>query len=210
VSGDFTWRDAGRTVLFRAGGGFDAPELLVEHGFAEFELLSTVRALPGAPVLAAAATAVHEVGPGQVPGLAATALAAVGPGPLLALGGGRVLDVAKAVASVTGAPVAAIPTTMSGAEMTAIHRLPEGAEEKVRGMVRPSLVLAAAESMTSQPEARLRASSVSSACMAASTPFCAQRPSLRVRAPSRTVTRGITRSLRCSGCGTRSGAPSNQ
>ncbi len=63
---------------------------------------------------------------------------------------------------------------------------------------------------TTSEQARLRASSVSSACIAASTPFCAQRPSLRVRAPSRTVTRGITRSLRCSGCGTRSGAPSNQ
>ncbi|CAM5437857.1 hypothetical protein SGRIM128S_03491 [Streptomyces griseomycini] len=44
-------------------------------------------------------------------------------------------------------------------------------------------------------QARLRASSVSSACIAASTPFCAQRPSLRVSAPSRTVTRGIARSL---------------
>lgn len=46
--------------------------------------------------------------------------------------------------------------------------------------------------------------------MAASTPFWAHRPSLRVSAPSRTVTRDITRNLRCSGCGTRSGAPSNQ
>ncbi|CAM5475222.1 hypothetical protein STANM309S_06050 [Streptomyces tanashiensis] len=59
-------------------------------------------------------------------------------------------------------------------------------------------------------QALFRASSVSSVCMAASTPFCAQRPSLLVRAPSRTVTRGMTRSLRCSGWGTRSGAPSNQ
>src|SRR4029077_10297016 len=76
------------------------------------------------------------------------------------LGGGRTIDVAKAIASVTGAPVAAIPTTMSGAEMTGIHRLPEGAEQRVRGLVRPALVLAGAEAMTSQPEVRLRASSI--------------------------------------------------
>jgi glycerol dehydrogenase-like iron-containing ADH family enzyme len=151
VSGDFTWRDAGRTVVFRRAGAADAPELLAGHGFAEFELLSTPRALAGAPRLAAAAAAVHEVPAGQVPGVAARLLDAVGPGPLLALGGGRVVDVAKAIASVTGARVAAIPTTMSGAEMTGIHRLPEGAEQRVKQMVRPALVLADAEAMTSQP-----------------------------------------------------------
>lgn len=160
MSGGFTWRDAGRTVVFRQAGGADAPELLDEHGFSGFELLSTPRALAGAPRLLAAAAAAHEVPPGQVPELAAGLIDAVGPGPLLAFGGGRVVDVAKAIASVTGATVAAIPTTMSGAEMTAIHRLPEGAEQRVRGMARPTLVLADAETMTSQPEPRLRASSM--------------------------------------------------
>ena len=166
MSGDFVWRDAGRTVVFRARGGLDGPdpfgasELLAEHGFAEFALLSTPRALAGAPALAAAASAVHEVPSGQVPGLAAGLLDAVGDGALLALGGGRVIDVAKAIASVTGAAVAVVPTTMSGAEMTGIHRLPEGAEQRVRGLVRPALVLAVAEAMTSQPEPRLRASSM--------------------------------------------------
>lgn len=67
---------------------------------------------------------------------------------------------AKAVASVTGADVVAIPTTMSGAEMTAIHRLPAGAESEVKAMVRPRLVIADPEAMTSQPEPRLRASSM--------------------------------------------------
>ena len=61
---------------------------------------------------------------------------------LVALGGGRVIDTAKAVASVTGARVAAIPTTISGAEMTGIHRLPAGAESRVRALVRPALVIA--------------------------------------------------------------------
>lgn len=160
MSEDFTWRDAGRTVVFRGAGGIDAPELLAEHGFGEFELLSTARALADAPALAGAASAVHEVPPGQVPTLAAGLLDSVTGGALVALGGGRVVDVAKAIASVTGAAVAAIPTTMSGAEMTAIHRLPEGAETRVRGMVRPALVLAGAEAMTSLPEPRLRASSM--------------------------------------------------
>jgi len=54
----------------------------------------------------------------------------------------------------------AIPTTMSGAEMTAIHRLPAGAEDRVQGMVRPGLVIADPKVMTSQPEAQLRASSM--------------------------------------------------
>jgi alcohol dehydrogenase class IV len=56
--------------------------------------------------------------------------------------------------------VAAIPTTMSGAEMTGIHRLPAGAESRVGGLVRPALVIADPAAMTGQPEARLRASSM--------------------------------------------------
>ena len=50
------------------------------------------------------------------------------------------IDTAKAIASVTGAAVAAIPTTLSGAEMTGIHRLPAGAEDRVAALVRPDLV----------------------------------------------------------------------
>ena len=76
--------------------------------------------------LAAAATAVHEVPGGGVADLAAALLDQVGDGALVALGGGRVIDTAKALAAVGGNTVAAIPTTMSGAEMTAIHRLPAG------------------------------------------------------------------------------------
>ena len=36
------------------------------------------------------------------------------------------IDAAKAIAAVRGGRVAAIPTTLSGAPMTTIHRLPEG------------------------------------------------------------------------------------
>lgn len=179
MTGSFVWRDAGRTVVFGAGGVEAAVATLAEHGFAEFELLSTQRALDaeggiaGAGALAAAATRVHEVGPGQVPDLAATFLGAAdhwdadrpqglpheGPG-LVALGGGRVIDTAKAVAAITGAPVAAVPTTLSGAEMTAIHRLPAGYEERAGERVRPRMALADPVAMTGQPPAQLRASAM--------------------------------------------------
>jgi alcohol dehydrogenase class IV len=160
VNGDFVWRDAGRTVVFRHNGVAQSTQLLREHGFFPFELLSTSRALAGAGELAAVATAVHEVAPGQVPDLAAALLDSLRSPSLVALGGGRTIDVAKALAAVAGARVAAIPTTMSGAEMTGIHRLPIGAESRVSSLVRPALVIADPAAMTGQPEAELRASSM--------------------------------------------------
>ncbi|MEX2107696.1 MAG: iron-containing alcohol dehydrogenase [Solirubrobacterales bacterium] len=160
MSGDFIWRDAGRVVVFRRDGIELARQLLNEHGFESFELLSTERALAGAPAMADGAEAVHEVAPGGVPESAAALLGSVRAESLVAFGGGRVIDTAKAVASVSGARVAAIPTTMSGAEMTGIHRLPAGAEDRVRSLVRPQLVIADPEAMTSQPELTLRASSM--------------------------------------------------
>ncbi len=147
-------------VVFRDGALQDALRLLEEHGMEPFELLSTARALEGAGALASAAVAVREVSSGGVPEAGAEILdLAVSPN-LVALGGGRVIDTAKAVAAVTGARVAAIPTTMSGAEMTGIHRLPAGAESRVGSLVRPELVIADPETMTSQSEPQLRASSM--------------------------------------------------
>jgi alcohol dehydrogenase class IV len=179
LSGDFTWRDAGRTVVFRRGGVAAAVGVLREQGVEEFELLSTQRALGGVGGLEAAGSRVHLVAPGPVPPAAAALMGALAPPPqaeegvqvrpLVALGGGRVIDVAKALAAVSGAEVVAIPTTMSGAPMTAIHRLPEGAEKRVRGMVRPRLVIADPEAMTSQPEAELRASSMNALAHGADT-----------------------------------------
>ena len=162
MNGNFVWRDAGRVVVFRRDGVEQAPQLLSEHGFDGFELLSTPRALLGAPELEAAAGAVHAVGPGQVPEAAAALLDRVRAPRIVALGGGRTIDAAKAIASVSGAQVAAIPTTLSGAEMTGIHRLPAGAEHRVRAMVRPSLAIADPDPMTSQPEGALRASAMNS------------------------------------------------
>ncbi len=165
MNGNFVWRDAGRVVVFRGGGVGDAPQLLAEHGLEPFELISTARHLGTAQELVAAAAAVHEVPPAVDPATGVTASAAelldkaTGQN-LVAMGGGRIVDIAKAIASVSGARVVAIPTTMSGAEMTGIHRLPAGAENRARGLVRPSLVIADPTAMTSAPEPELRASSM--------------------------------------------------
>jgi alcohol dehydrogenase class IV len=147
-------------VAFRRDGVAQAPQLLSESGFSEFELLTTPRALPGAPELEAAAKAVHAVPADQVPEAAAALLPTAGGSQLVALGGGRVIDTAKAIAAVTGARVAAVPTTLSGAELTGIHRLPAGAEQRVRGMVRPELAIADPEAMTGLAESALRASAM--------------------------------------------------
>jgi glycerol dehydrogenase-like iron-containing ADH family enzyme len=167
---DFIWRDAGRTVVFRRGGVAAAVAVLREWGVGEFELLSTQRALGDAEELVQAASGVHLVASGHVPAAAGALTDALAPPsdaeegvrvrPLVALGGGRVVDVAKAIAAISGAEAMAIPTTLSGAEMTGIHRLPEGAEERAKGLVRPSLVIADPEAMTGQPEERLRASAI--------------------------------------------------
>jgi Iron-containing alcohol dehydrogenase len=176
---DFVWRDAGRTVVFRRGGVAQAVEVLRENGVDEFELLSTPRALGGAEDLAAAAARVQEVAPGQVPAAAATLMGALAPPPqhvkgvrvrpLVALGGGRVVDVAKAIGAISGAKVVAIPTTLSGAPMTAIHRLPAGAEDRARGLIRPSLVIADPEAMTGQEELEMRASAMNALAHGADT-----------------------------------------
>ncbi|HVY78662.1 MAG TPA: iron-containing alcohol dehydrogenase [Solirubrobacterales bacterium] len=161
---NFVWRDAGRTVLFHADGITAAPKLLAEHGMEGFELISSRRHLGDATALAESASAVHEL-PRMEPAAAVIEAAAdlleaaTGPN-LVALGGGRTIDTAKAIAAVTGARVAAIPTTMSGAEMTGIHRLPAGAEARVKAMVRPALVIADPAAMTSAPEPELRTSSM--------------------------------------------------
>lgn len=156
----FVWRDAGRLVLFGEEPG-DAPSCLAEQGFEDFALLHSPRIAGEAPLLLEAAASAHPVAAGQVPDLAAGLLDELeGRDRIVAWGGGRVIDTAKAVSAVTGAQVAAIPTTLSGAEMTGIHRLPAGAEGRASGLVRPRLVLAFPEPMTGQPEAQLRASAM--------------------------------------------------
>jgi alcohol dehydrogenase class IV len=135
----FTWIDGERLVRFGVGTLGEAPRLLAQRGFERYALLTTERAEAAAPDLVREAAAVLHVPPGSVPDGAAAVLPGVLDRPVVALGGGRVIDVAKAVAGVEGLSCAAVPTTLAGSPMTSFHRLPAG----TRGgqLVRPSLVV---------------------------------------------------------------------
>src|SRR5215210_3396751 len=148
-------RDGERTIRFAEGSAAEAPDLLGRHGFSDYTLLTTPRAAGSAPLDPAAEL---RVPPGLVDELSAALLPDAGERPLLALGGGRVIDTAKAIGGATGAPVAAIPTTLSGAELTPFHRTPAGVEGA--RMVRPSLVVADPLLMASQPATELAASAM--------------------------------------------------
>ena len=149
----FTMRDGERTIRFGEGLAAEAPGLLSQGGFDCYTLLTTERAasvLPSpSPVF---------VPPGLVDEISARLLQQVAEGPLVAVGGGRVIDTAKAIAGVTGARVAAIPTTLSGAELTPFHRTPAGVDGA--RMVRPSLVIADPRLMASLPGPELWASAM--------------------------------------------------
>jgi maleylacetate reductase len=129
-----------------------------------------------------AAARVHLVPHGQVPALAAGVLEQLGglvAARVVALGGGRVIDVAKAVAAAlrwratagdraaapSGAPAddgaraMAIPTTLSGAEMTRGHRHAEGVDESAP-RVRCAVVVCDPALAASQPLPGLAASAL--------------------------------------------------
>ena len=150
-------RDGERTIRFGEGSAAEAPDLLAQSGFAKYALLTTERAEGSAP-LDEDATQVVYVPAGLVDEISATLLGDLMEVPLVALGGGRVIDTAKAIGGVTGLSVAAIPTTLSGAELTPFHRTPAGVEGA--HMVRPSLVVADPLLMASQPDTELAASAM--------------------------------------------------
>ncbi len=132
--------------------------LLGAHGIDAYTLLTTQRALAQAPAVAQGAEAVVYVPAGRVDEISARLLPQAGARALVALGGGRVVDTAKAIAGATGAACAAVPTTLSGAEMTRFHRVPAGAENA--RLVRPSLVVADPALMASQGPQELAASAL--------------------------------------------------
>jgi alcohol dehydrogenase class IV len=143
----FRWRDGERVVVFGRGALAQADELL-EPGYV---LLTTRRASAVAPALVEQAAAVHEVAPGRVDELAGELRPQIDASLLVALGGGRVIDVAKALAAADPPRrVMAIPTTLSGAEMTAIHRHASGVPADTP-RVRPAAVLADPALLASAP-----------------------------------------------------------
>lgn len=156
--------------MFGRGAAADAVSTAGGPGFT---LLTTARASAMLPGAGEAAAAVYEVGAGRVDELAGALLGprlGSSPGPpayrgggrLLALGGGRVIDVAKALAAAARADgetvtVTAIPTTLSGAEMTTVHRHAAGvASDAPR--VRPAIVVNDPALCASQPPAAMAAS----------------------------------------------------
>lgn len=155
---DFTWIDGERLVRYGHRALDDAPRLLHEGGFGAYALLVTDRSIEHAGALRKRAATVLTVPAGPVPQAAAAVHDRVRQLPVVALGGGRVVDAAKAVAAVDGVPCAAIPTTLSGAEMTPFHRLPARAD--AAGTVRPALVIGVPALMASQPMPDLAASSM--------------------------------------------------
>jgi alcohol dehydrogenase class IV len=122
-------------------------------------LLTTERVALAA--LTEAATDVLYVPPGKVDEISASLLSRhsfAADVLVVGLGGGRVVDTTKAIAGAVGARCAAIPTTLSGAEMTGFHRMPAGVEGA--RLVRPALVLADPDLMASAPMPGLAASAM--------------------------------------------------
>jgi len=113
---------------------------------------------------------------------------------LVALGGGRVIDVAKALAAADPPRrVVAIPTTLSGAEMTALHRQVRGAPPGTAG-VRPAVVINDPALCASQPEAALAASALNAlghACEAPLTTLASPLPTLAAHEASRLLVGGF-------------------
>src|SRR4051794_16830300 len=181
----FTWQDGERTIRFGRGIAEEAVGVLGGPGYA---LLTTARTQTAAPAVFEAAGDVHDVPHGRVDEIAGELLGRFGghdrlvalgggrvidvakalPAPprgrgaalgglgghdrLVALGGGRVIDVARALAAASGGRqrAMAVPTTLSGAEMTRGHRQAAGAPEG-SGHARPAVVVNDPGLSASQP-----------------------------------------------------------
>ncbi|HEX5901113.1 MAG TPA: iron-containing alcohol dehydrogenase [Solirubrobacteraceae bacterium] len=180
---DFTWRDGERIVRFGRGAVAEAPDLLGD----DYVLLTTPRAAASAPAVVDRAAAVHHVPAGPVDEVAGDLNDAVAGDLLVALGGGRVVDVAKALAAAHGAGAAAIPTTLSAAEMTRGHRHARGVDPATP-RVRPRVVLNDPALSASQPAGDLAASAANAlghAIEGTLTPLASPVPVLAARKAAR-------------------------
>jgi len=156
---DFTFRDGERVIRFGRGVVAEAAGLIEAQGLGGYALLSTERAMSRAPAsLTAGAATVLHVPAGPVPEIAAAVRDEVHGRPLVAFGGGRVVDAAKAIAAADGLCVAAIPTTLAGSSYTPFHRMPAGVEGY--GSTRPVLAVCDADLMASAPMPGLAATAM--------------------------------------------------
>ena len=189
---DFTWNDGERTIRFGRGAAAQAAELIGEP----FVLLTTERALPSAPELSAAATDVVMVAAGRVDDVAGDLLERATPGTVFAaLGGGRVIDTTKALSAAAGGGswTAAVPTTLSAAEMTWVHRHARGIDPATP-RARPRVVVNDPALCASQPEDELAASAgnaLAHAVEGAATTLASPVPTLVARDAARRLARGI-------------------
>jgi maleylacetate reductase len=155
MSEAFRHIDRDQTIVFGADA-LDAAADLIRDGFT---LLTTARAAGSAPGLSERAGAVVHVPSGPVDLVAAQIRSDVAGHALVALGGGRVIDVAKALAAADGPrDVVAVPTSLSGAEMTGVHRHARGVADSTP-RVRASVVVNDPALSASQPTDQLAASS---------------------------------------------------
>lgn len=189
---DFSWRDGERTVRFGRGAVVEAPRLVGDG----FMLFSTPRAREQLPGLAALAATVVDVPAGRVDEIAGDLLAMELPGErVVALGGGRVIDTAKAVAAALPreVAVAAIPTTLSAAEMTWVHRQARDAPEGT-GAVRARLVITDPTVSASQPLPGLAASAANAlghAIEGACTSLASPVPTMAALRAARLLSEGL-------------------
>jgi alcohol dehydrogenase class IV len=152
----FRWDDGDRVISFGRGAVADVPELVGEG----YVLLTTPRGRERAGALVERAAVVHDVPEGRVDEIAGELRSEVTRGTLLAFGGGRVIDVAKALAAANPPRrVAAVPTTLSAAEMTRGHRHAAGVDAATP-RVRPQVVVNDPALSASQPEPGLAASAL--------------------------------------------------
>lgn len=152
----FDWRDGERAIHFGRGRAAETVDLLGGPGYT---LISTKRSRAALPAAAEAAETVLDVPSGLVDEIAGDLLDAATGERFVALGGGRVIDVAKALAAARGAQSMAIPTTLSGAEMTWVHRHAAGIPEDTP-RARPVVVVCDPALAASQPDDQLAASAL--------------------------------------------------
>jgi alcohol dehydrogenase class IV len=154
---DFVWKDGERLIAFGGSALASLPGFLRAAKMEDYALLVSERSLEqfakqvgGAEAIAGADVQVL-VGHGGVSELARDLREDVGDRAIVAVGGGRVIDTAKAIAGTYDQKVAAIQTSLSGAPMTGVHRLPAGFAGTAK-TVRPAIVIGIPDLMASQDE----------------------------------------------------------